>query len=176
MSEVLFSTFGVMPSDESRALYREASREAETPTVPAGDLRDILREPTVSKGAVYCEYDFFKLLYQVQARAIVRSGDVVHVALISLHGEENQPLPRRSLDRAMENLRELLIANLRQGDVITRCSISQMIVMLPQANYENSCMVCQRIQKAFARKYPHSPATLHYSVHPLEPTTGLPHS
>lgn len=169
MSELLFATFGVMPSDESRALYREASREAESVTVPVGVVRDQLREPFGAKGAMYCEYDFFKMLYQLQARTIVRSGEVIHIALFSVHGHRNKELPRRSLDRAMENLQELLVNNLRQGDVVTRCSISQLIVMLPQANYENSGAVCQRILKAFGRQYPHSPADIHYSVQPLEP-------
>ena len=173
MSELLFATFGVMPSDESRLLYREASREAETLTVPAGTVRDQLREPTAAKSALYCEYDFFKLLYQVQARAIIRSGDVIHIALFSLHGEGRKDLPRRSLDRAMDNLQEVILSNLRQGDVVSRCSISQLIVMLPQANYENSCAVCQRLLKAFSRQYPHSPAKIHYSVQPLEPMERL---
>jgi len=169
MSELLFATFGVMPSDESRTLYREASREAESVTVPVGVVRDQLREPFGARGALYCEYDFFKMLYQLQARTIVRSGEVIHIVLFSIHGHRNKELPRRSLDRAMENLQKLLIDNLRQGDVVTRCSISQLIVMLPQANYENSCAVCQRILKAFDRQYPHSPADIHYSVQPLEP-------
>ena len=44
--------------------------------------------------------------------------------------------------------------------------------MLPQANYENSCMVCERIVGAFSRRYPHSPALIHYSVQPLEPSSS----
>ncbi len=175
MSELLFSTFGVMPSEESRALYREASREEGCQVVPVGTVRDQLREPTGAKGALYCEYDFFKLLYQVQARAILRSGEVIHIALFSLHGPRGKELPRRSLDLAMNNLQELIINNLRQGDVVTRCSVSQLIVMLPQANYENSCAICQRILKAFTRQYPHSPADIHYSVQPLEPLSAAPH-
>lgn len=175
MSELLFSTFGVMPSDESRALYREASREEGTVTVPVGEVRDLLQEPAGAKGALYCEYDFFKLLYQVQARAILRSGDVIHIALFSLHGQRKKELARRSLDLAMDNLQELLAQNLRAGDVITRCSVSQIIIMLPQANYENSCTVCQRLIKAFYRQYPHSPVDIHYSVQPLEPQKAAPH-
>ena len=174
MSEVLFSTFGVMPSEESRALYREASREEESFSVPVGTVRDQLKETGAAKGALYCEYDFFKLLYQVQARAILRSGDVIHIALFSLHGFRGKELTRRSLDLAMNNLQELIIGNLRQGDVVTRCSISQLIIMLPQANYENSCAVCQRILKAFNRQYPHSPVDIHYSVQPLEPQSAIP--
>jgi len=70
----------------------------------------------------------------------------------------------------MENLQALVLNSLRQGDVVTRYSASQLIIMLPQANYENSRMVCQRILKAFTRQYPHSPVDIQFSVHPLEPT------
>lgn len=169
MSEVLFDTFGVMPSDESRQLYREASRQTNHSSVSAATVREQLREPSEAKGAMFCEYDFFKLLYQVQARAMLRSGDTVHIALLSLHGILGKELSRRSLDIAMENLQELIVSSLRQGDVVTKCSKSQFIIMLPQANYENSCAVCERILKAFNRQYPHSPAEIHYHVQPLEP-------
>ena len=134
-----------------------------------GAVRDQLREAEEAKGAVLCEYDFFKLLYQVQARAILRSGEVIHIALLSLHGRDDKPLSRRSLDCAMENLQAVTMRNLRLGDVVSHCSLSQLVVMLPQANYENSNMVCQRIIKAFYRQFPHSPAEIRFSVQPLEP-------
>ena len=175
MSQLLFDNFGVLPSDESRKLYREACKEGSDAAVSVEDLREHLQETGTVSGAVFCEYDFFKLLYQVQARSIIRSGEVIHIALMSLQSTGKEPLARRSADRAMENLKALMTANLRQGDVITQCSATQLIVMLPQANYENSCMVCQRIVKAFCRQYPHSPAKIHFSVHPLEPTvSGFP--
>ena len=103
----------------------------------------------------------------MQARAILRSGEVIHIALFSIHPPRGKELARRSLDLAMNNLQELMISNLRQGDVVTRCSVSQLIVMLPQANYENSCMVCRRVVGAFTRKYPHSPADIQFIVQPL---------
>ncbi len=170
MSELMFNTFGVMPSEESRKLYREACKETNNFAVSAEVIRDHLQEPNSAKGAVFCEYDFFKLLYQVQARSIIRSGDVIHIALLSIHGSNDRNLSRRSLDTAMENLLTLVLSSLRQGDVVTRYSASQLIIMLPQANYENSRMVCQRIIKGFTRQYPHSPVNIQFSVHPLEPT------
>jgi len=169
LSEMLFSNFGVMPSDGSRELYRRASSNAGSLTIPASGLTSLLKEADTAKGAMYCEYDFFRMLYQLQARAIARTGDIIHIALFSVRGIGGKELSRRSLDTVMDNLQDLLIHNLRQGDVVTRCSISQLIIMLPQANYENSCMVCQRLLQAFSRKYPHSPASIRYSVQPLEP-------
>ena len=118
---------------------------------------------------VLCDYDFFRVIYHAEARAVVRNGNAVHIALLSVTGEKGSPLPRRSLDRVMENLQEIIRTGLRKGDIASRCSVSQYILMLPQANYENSRMVCDRVIRAFFRQYPHSPAQLHYSVQPLEP-------
>ena len=172
MSELLFSTFGVMLSDESRALYRTATRVSSSAVTHISNARELLREESAPTGAMFCEYDFFRVLYQAQARAIVRSGDTIHIALLSLTGRRGTQLARRSIDRAAENLKQLLIGNLRQGDIITQCSATQFLIMLPQANYENSCMVCDRLLRAFARQYPHSPADIHYSVQPLEPASN----
>lgn len=133
----------------------------------------MLKESAGAQGALYCEYDFFHLLYQVQARAMLRSGDVVHIALLSVHTRGKTPLTRRSLDTAMDNLQDVIVHSLRQGDIVTKCSVSQFIIMLPHANYENSGAVCDRILRAFGRKYPHSPASVTFSVQPLEPNVPV---
>lgn len=169
MSELLFDSFGVMPSDETRAIYREAVRTVNERAVSLGTVKEQLREPETDRGALFCDYDFFKVLYHAEARAIARSGDAVHICLLSVTGENGLELPKRSLDRCMDNFQELVRSSLRKGDIASRCSVSQYILMLPQANYENSCKVCERIIRAFCRQYPHSPAQLHYSVQPLEP-------
>ena len=169
MSELLFDTFGVMPSEESRQVYREALREVGSQSMHIDTVRDHLQEEESVTGAISCEYDYFRFLYQVQARSIGRSGQVIHIALLSLHPCEGESLARKSLDRAMENLQALTLGNLRQGDVVSRCTVCQLIIMLPGANYENSGLVCQRIIKTFKKQYPHSPAQIHYSVQPLLP-------
>lgn len=169
MSQLLFDSFGIMPSDESRALYREAVRTVNDRAVSISTIREQLREPDGAGGALFCDYDFFKIIYHAEARAIARSGAAVHICLLSVTDEQGGDLSKRSLDRCMENLQELIRFSLRRGDVAARCSVSQYILLLPQANYENSCKVCERIIKGFCRQYPHSPAQLHYSVQPLEP-------
>jgi len=169
MSELFFSNFGVMPAEDIRAMYREAAREVNDTALPMGIVREQLKEVEPPSGALICEYDFFKVLYHAEARFISRSGDAIHIGLLSLRGREGKELSKRSLEKAMENLQEQIRTNLRKGDIASRCSVSQYILMLPQANYENSCMVCERIIRAFYRQYPHSPAEIHYAVQPLEP-------
>lgn len=169
MSELLLSNFGVMPSDEIRALYREAIRTVNTKEVSSGFILDQLRESSSPAGALVCDYDIFKIIYHSVARSIARNGDAVHLALISAQTVTGEMLPKRSLDRVVENLQEIIRTSLRRGDVIARCSVSQFVLLLPHANYENSRMICERISKNFSRMYPHSPAVLHSSIHPLEP-------
>jgi len=171
MSKLLLSTFGVMPDQESRALYREALRTVNTHTLAPETLLDQLNESGVITGALLCDYDFFKMLYQAKARMLARSGDAIHIALLTLQSRTKKDVAKRSIELAMDNLEAHLCASLRKGDVISRCSASQFVIMLPLANYENSCMVCQRFIDSFERKYPHSPIYIDFFVHSLTPST-----
>lgn len=170
MSSLLFTSFGVMPSEKLRALYREAVRVVNDRAVSMETLQEQLREPEPVEGVLLCDYDFFRILYHAEARAMSRTGAAVHLALLSVTARDGSPLARRSLDRAMDNLQRLLGENLRKGDAASRCSVSQFVVMLPRANYEDSCMVSQRIITAFFRQYPNSPARIQAVVSPVEPS------
>mgnify|MGYP000199326698 FL=1 len=167
MSELLFAHFGVMPSETLRTLYRQATRTVNDRTLTMDEVCSQLAEPAPHSGAMVCEYDFFKILYRAEARSIARNGHSANICLLSVSGKDGEMLARRSLDPAMNNLQVLVQNNLRRGDVIARCSISQYIILLPQANYENSRMVADRLVSAFYRRYPHSPARLRYTVQPL---------
>ena len=167
MSEQLFAHFGVMPSETLRTLYRQATRTVNDRTLTMDEVCSQLEEPAPHSGAMVCEYDFFKILYRAEARSIARNGHSANICLLSVSGKDGEMLARRSLDPAMNNLQVLVQNNLRRGDVIARCSISQYIILLPQANYENSRMVADRLVSAFYRRYPHSPARLRYTVQPL---------
>ena len=167
MSEQLFAHFGVMPSETLRTLYRQATRTVNDRTLTMDEVCSQLAEPAPHGGAMVCEYDFFKILYRAEARSIARNGHSANICLLSVSGKDGEMLARRSLDPAMNNLQVLVQNNLRRGDVIARCSISQYIILLPQANYENSRMVAARLVSAFYRRYPHSPARLRYTVQPL---------
>ena len=90
-----------MPSEETRNLYRQALRTVNDKIIHLDLVRSQLQEPGPASGAMICEYDFFKVLYQAEARALVRSGNAVHIGLLTVTGESGDELPRRSLDRAM---------------------------------------------------------------------------
>jgi len=167
--ERLYSDFGLEPNEEIRELYHEAVKTDNGHAIPIEILMKQLKEKDEKAGALICEYDFFRVLYRALERSMVRSGIVAHVALFSVEGGSGESLSRRKLQSAMNMLEEQIRLSLRRGDAAAKCSNSQYIVMLPQANYENSCMVCERVIQSYYCRHPHSDADIRYAVYPLQP-------
>ncbi len=170
----LFDDFGIHPNEETRRIYRLAAHCPEDRILPMDQVLSDLREPDSKFGAMVCDYDYFKFLCYTESRTMERSGHATHVALLHLTGSTEVPLSKRSQNRIVEQFGEHIRLNLRRGDVIARCSASQYIIMLPRANYENSCMVCRRVIAAFHHAHPKTAVKIQYMVQPLSPGISVP--
>lgn len=174
LSKRLFDDFGIRPNEQTREVYRIAAHSPEDRTLPMEEVLQHIQEPEGNSGAMQCDYDYFKVLCYAESRAMERNGNATHIALLSISSGTDKPLSKRSLDRIMDQLGAGLRSNLRRGDTISRCSTSQYIIMLPKANYENSCMVCRRVITAFSRSHPHVTARINFMVQPLTPGICVP--
>ena len=76
---------------------------------------------------------------------------------------------KRQQNSAMSQLHSAIQYSLRRGDVFTRYSVSQYLIMLPTVSFENGEMVLKRIQKNFKKENPHSKAIITYKLQPLTP-------
>ena len=167
--DLFLSDLGTMPAEPLRQLYYSAVKDIHDHRVPIDDLYENMLSKDAGKGALLCDYDFFVTVFQATARSIGRSGISAQLVVLTVESHRNQPLPKRSLDTVMHGLAEQTCANLRRGDVVTLLSNNQYAILLQMANYENACMVCERVIRAYFRRYPHSPADVHYSVKSIEP-------
>ena len=174
LSKRLFDDFGIRPNAQTREIYRMAAHSPGDRTLPMEEVLQHIQEPEGNTGAMQCDYDYFKVLCYAESRAMERSGNATHIALLSISSTTDKPLVKRSLDRIMEQLSDDMRHNLRRGDIISRCSTSQYIIMLPKANYENSCMVCRRVITAFHRSHPHAAVKINFMVQPLTPSICVP--
>ena len=168
LRESLFSNFCILPSEETRALYHEATKTINDHTVEIDTLQQQLKEE-FHTGALICEYDFFRILYHSMERSMARSGMAAHIAVLTVTGKHGAELSRRQQETAVTNLEEHIRLGLRRGDAAARCSISQFVIMLPQANYENSIMVCNRLIRSFFKKYTRSDIDIKFNVCPILP-------
>lgn len=168
-SDRLFSELGIIPSEETRRLYYEAMKSTNDHTLSLEMLKDQLQEKNSYPGALICEYDFFRVLYYSMARSVLRNGMAIHLALFSVSGKQDAELTAKKREKVMGNLEEVIRCSLRRGDSAARCSATQYVVMLPRANYEDSCKVCDRILKAYYLKFSRMDADFRYEVFPIQP-------
>ena len=166
MRQVFLALRGVMPPEDAGELYRRVRSRHNGSELPLGDILCQLSEEP-AHGAYFCEYDVFCALYRLQSRDCARSGHSLCLCVIAAASKQDGiPLSRRSLDLVMDNLRSLIPPLLRGGDALARCSASQYLILLPRAGYEGGRLACDRICRAFARQYPHSPAVLKTVIFP----------
>ena len=167
--ELFFNKFGITPSEDLTTLYKKVVKTSNHTEFDLRVIKDNLQEEHVGGGCFFCEYEFFKNIYQLEARTAARTGQSVFLCLISVSGISNKKLDQKLLNKTMEKLKGVISSSLRSGDVFTRYSVSQYLTMIPTTNYENGNMVMQRILKAFRKENPKSPVILKYTLQPLSP-------
>lgn len=148
-TDLLYRNFGVRPSEELRDLYHEIMKERKNLEMDLAVIQNDLQEAASRPGAFVCDYGFFREAYRLEARRSGREGSCVHVALITVSLPDGKTPSLRPLNATMDQLLDAIRLNLRRGDVITRYSGAQYVLMLPTANYEDSQMVMERIVNSF---------------------------
>lgn len=173
LSQRLFADSGTKPGAEIYEYYREIMQTLTSQSLSMDMVLDYLLTNNSGAGALKCDYDYFKVLCHAEARVNARNGNTSHIVLVSVSGKGEKILTKQSLEQAMERLGEHIRLSLRRGDAYTQCSMNQYIIMLREANYENSCMVSQRIVSAYNKAHPRSSANISYSVELLTPSTVM---
>ncbi len=168
--DLFYSEFGINLSDSLTDLYREIIKTSNGIEVDLSVIRDKLQESDGYEGAFYCEYSLFKEIYRLENRSANRNGQSVYLCLMSVTDGHNQVMGnKKHQNAAMTQLRRAIQYSLRQGDVFTRYSVAQYLILLPTISYENCEMVLKRIQRTFKAENPHSKVTLTYKLQPLNP-------
>ncbi len=160
---------GIVPSDELHTLYGEAVKGSNGAVLSVEMLKEDLCERDSLPGALVCDYDFFRVLYQSMARSVLRSGTAVHLILITMKEKRVAASDEKRWDKLYSQLQEVVRGVLRRGDTVASCSIMQYVIMLPRANYENSCKVCDRIENAYYKKISRLDVELYFEVFSIQP-------
>lgn len=166
-TELLYRSLGVRPSEELQEVYREIMASQQALETDLEIIQQQLRETARRPGAFACEYGFFREIYRLESRRSVRSGICIHVALITVTNTDGSIPQLEALNATMERLQATLTESLRQGDVVSRYSAAQYVVLLSGANFEDSIMVMERILSNFRTRYRTIRLKLSYKVREL---------
>lgn len=168
-TELFFSKFGITPSDQLKALYKDIVKTTKSVETDLTLIKSNLKEAQKKTGAFFCEYEFFKDIYRLEARAAERTGGSIYICLITITSSTAE-LPETSvLTSIMEKLQETITQTLRSSDIYTRYSISQFLLMLPSTSYETATMVINRLLNQYDKKTGSRRVKVNYTIQPLDP-------
>ncbi|MGN1349723.1 MAG: BTAD domain-containing putative transcriptional regulator [Anaerovoracaceae bacterium] len=168
VTKMFFEKFGVAPSSEFLALYKQVVRTLHQTEMDLNSIREKLNESEYETGAFYCEFEVFKEIYQLEVRNSSRAGQSIYLGLITITDPEGDVPAPNLLKNAMGKLLLTVNESLRRSDVYTRYSASQYLIMLHTLTVENAEMVVERIVKRFKREYPKLAVKLAQSTLPIE--------
>ena len=163
LSKQFYKEFNLQLSLRTKNLYNFIIAKEELETLDISELMNNLNDNSEFQGALYCEYEVFKRLYQIALRNSERTDEQSYVMLFDLNCSENDFVVSKMLER----LKTAIGVSLRKGDVFARMNVSQFILLLPCKTEENAHMISSRIQQAFYKNTDRKLARIHYHISKL---------
>lgn len=171
--DLFYREFSISPSAHFKELYKTIRSKEQGINTNLDSIQEALGEKA-SNGAFYCEYPVFQDLFQLERRAIERTGDSIYLCLLTITGLNCQVPKPAILNRAMEHLSRSIRISLRCSDVYTRYSISQFLILLPTVTREKGVMVLDRIMSQFRKQYSRKDLLVDIKLQPLLPWERAP--
>lgn len=163
-TSLLYKNLGVAPSDELRSLYNLIMDTQKSLETDLAIIQENLMEEALEDGAFVCEYGYFVKNYQLTKRRLERLGLSTYLCLITLQTNNGETPELNKLDNYMQKLLTILTMSLRNGDVVSRYSVAQYIMMLPCLNFENAEMVMNRILANYKKRFRGDKVMIAYKI------------
>lgn len=154
LTSSLYHEFGTRPSPAMRDLYRRIKSEIEpSKELDLNTIHEKLQESEQANCSFICDSDFFRFLYRLEKRRSEREKQDLVMGLFSISWDDYRNFEKKSLNQAMDFLEKILQDNLRKGDVVTRWSDSQYLVLLRGVRQPDSQKIFSRVNLKFNTVY-----------------------
>ncbi len=125
-------------------------------------IREELMEQIKKPGAYCQDYETFKCIYRFLERGLVRAGQKACAILLTLVDDRGKSISPGEKDILMERLGKDIHQTLRIGDVYTRYSSSQYLVLVIDTTEEIADMVADRVKERFLKAGGEGSLLVHY--------------
>ncbi|MBV1756303.1 MAG: bacterial transcriptional activator domain-containing protein [Dethiosulfatibacter sp.] len=144
---ILHKEMGLEPSPALKSMLRKIqSHFIEKSELDIIRLEDQLEEGPDS-GALICEYEYFKFLYNIQKRKSLRTNESDYVALVTLAKSKIPRHDQVEIEKWSKNMTKVLSKSLRKGDVFSFWNDTQLLIMLHNISDDGLTTVESRIKK-----------------------------
>ncbi len=168
MADLFMKQLGVSPSSDLLNFYRDMLKSTHEVELDLHVIRDQLLEKSPLYGAFYCELGVFQDIYRIEARNASRSGQCVQLIMLTVKSESRTAQGERfHINTAMQELYTAIQKNLRSGDVFTRFSSTQYLLLTPSVSYENGLKIIDRVLTAYGDSLSSHTVSVDYSLLPV---------
>lgn len=147
-TDLLYKTLGTRPSEQMQSLFELIKKESHDEGTNITEIQNDLSDED-DRGAYLCEYGTFKDLYNMETRIIERLGICAHMCLVTVNDhskfETDKEKNKQYVEKTMQKVQSALVNGLRIGDVVSRFSANQFVILLPSCNFENAQMAMKRV-------------------------------
>lgn len=147
-----YEELGVSPSYDMLERFRTMSAHVKYSSKSLPEICHMMEEPNSRMGSYYSPYPSFVDCFRLFSRLSARNewkGSLLMCTLENINGKQLQE-PEK-LQQAGEALMEALHGTLRKGDLYTRYSPGQFLVLLAGAGQKDCSVVTQRINRSFEK-------------------------
>lgn len=159
-----FDELGLPPSQKMLDKIQSMSINIRNRECELMDIKRSLDEGISNRGAYYCMYPSFVDAYRFITRTVERSGQSVFFMVCSVRYLD--PKGRKS-PKAGDALLKAIESTLRKGDIFSRYSNHQYLILLAGTQNENCEMIFERIRRMFKKLNRNSNCDLEYNVSEL---------
>ena len=156
-SKILCETLSIKKPVELQMIYDDLINMTKGEAAdPIAIIEKDMEEKEDAEGAFFCGYTVFREIFRLEQRRSHRSSASEHVLLITLsikneYQSKNEGVNKYILNKSMKHMEEVLMKSLRKGDVASKYSDTQYIMLLPYSAYEMALMVSDRIIKNYKK-------------------------
>jgi len=150
ISNFFYDEYGIKPSSIITDLYKDITDKKSGYEKNIVSMKNDLREVSKAAGTMRCNYETFKAIYRLNARAAYRNGKSVFIVLLTVKPKVSDVYFENNIEGILENLLDIVCGYLRKDDVIARCGRIQYALMLSNIAYENTVMILDRLNNAIS--------------------------
>lgn len=170
---LIHKEMGLEPSPALKSMLRKIQNHF----IEKGEL-DIVRledqlEEGPDSGAIICDYEYFKFLYNIQKRKSLRTNESDYVALITLAKSKISRHDQLEVEKWSKNMTQVLSKSLRKGDVFSFWNETQLLIMLHNISGEGIRTVESRIKKNLYLYGKESYMDMQIRFQPIHSANGL---
>lgn len=156
-----FDEMGIPPSQKMLDMIHDMGTSLTNRECRLDNIKEVLDEDEERRGAYYCSYPSFEDIYRLTARTAERSGQSIFLMMCSIRYMD---FNGRKSSNAEAALYESIFTTIRKGDIFTRYSKQQFLILLMGTQKESCDIIFERIRKKFKRKIRNTNCDLEFNV------------